>query len=532
MYPKPILSLSTCQIRHYCDEDIDSLSRAANNPQIAKWMRNTFPSPYTTEDARKWISELASPYDFVICTPDGSTLMGGVGLKKRSDIHHRTMEIGYWVGEEHWGKGIASEVVKAFAEWAFAEYDSLLRLEGEVFEGNAGSCRVLEKAGFKLEGKHEMAVEKDGVIAANNTAPEVFVLTSRLLRLNPEYYTVWNDRRRLLICGSLSAPSAGSSPSRALPTSSPTDTTTLSSAVSSSSSSTTTQPYQDLQKTGSSGTTVDDGIKTREDTIRSELAFTIPLLMEFPKCYWIWNYRLWVLGKAVELLDRVVSRGIWTEELGLVGKMLTRDRRNFHAWGYRRHVVAQLESAALSPDGKSPESLVVSEFEYTSKMIRVDLSNFSAWHNRSKLIPRLLDERQADDVARRKFLEDELNLVREALNVGPEDQSLWYYHQFLMLNLFDAVDSSAIAPNLNVSERVAYVTRELDDIKDLLEDYEDIKWLYEALLEYTVALAKLESRSLSEHETEQLRGWLVKLQQLDRTRRGRWAYMRSELGLS
>ncbi|KAH9431037.1 hypothetical protein MCOR02_008346 [Pyricularia oryzae] len=369
-------------------------------------------------------------------------------------------------------------------------------------------------------------------IAANNTAPEVFVLTSRLLRLNPEYYTVWNDRRRLLICGSLSAPSAGSSPSRALPTSSPTDTTTLSSAVSSSSSSTTTQPYQDLQKTGSSGTTVDDGIKTREDTIRSELAFTIPLLMEFPKCYWIWNYRLWVLGKAVELLDRVVSRGIWTEELGLVGKMLTRDRRNFHAWGYRRHVVAQLESAALSPDGKSPESLVVSEFEYTSKMIRVDLSNFSAWHNRSKLIPRLLDERQADDVARRKFLEDELNLVREALNVGPEDQSLWYYHQFLMLNLFDAVDSSAIAPNLNVSERVAYVTRELDDIKDLLEDYEDIKWLYEALLEYTVALAKLESRSLSEHETEQLRGWLVKLQQLDRTRRGRWAYMRSELGLS
>lgn len=95
--------------------------------------------------------------------------MGGVGLKKRSDIHHRTMEIGYWVGEEHWGKGIASEVVKAFAEWAFAEYDSLLRLEGEVFEGNAGSCRVLEKAGFKLEGKHEMAVEKDGVVRATLT---------------------------------------------------------------------------------------------------------------------------------------------------------------------------------------------------------------------------------------------------------------------------------------------------------------------------------------------------------------------------
>lgn len=135
--------------------------------------------------------------------------------------------------------------------------------------------------------------------------------------------------------------------------------------------------------------------------LRSELGFTVPLLMEFPKCYWIWKYRSWLLQQAIERLDPPVARRIWEEELGLDTKMLTKDRRNFHAWGYRRTVVGYLESAALN--GKS---MVESEFEFTTKMIRVDLSNFSAWHNRSKLIPRLLDERGADDNARETFFDE------------------------------------------------------------------------------------------------------------------------------
>jgi geranylgeranyl transferase type-2 subunit alpha len=137
------------------------------------------------------------------------------------------------------------------------------------------------------------------------------------------------------------------------------------------------------------------------ESLRSELGFTVPLLMEFPKCYWIWNYRSWLLQQAIERLHPEAARRIWEEELGLDTKMLSKDRRNFHAWGYRRNVVRHLESAALN--GKS---MAESEFEFTTKMIRVDLSNFSAWHNRSKLIPRLLDERQADEGARRKFFDD------------------------------------------------------------------------------------------------------------------------------
>lgn len=122
--------------------------------------------------------------------------------------------------------------------------------------------------------------------------------------------------------------------------------------------------------------------------------------MKSPKCYWIWNYRIWILQQAIERLQVATSRRIWEEELGLVEKMLNKDKRNFHAWGYRRHVVAQLESPSLGG-----ASMVETEFEYTTKMIRQDLSNFSAWHRRSKLIPRLLDERHADDMVRQDFLE-------------------------------------------------------------------------------------------------------------------------------
>jgi geranylgeranyl transferase type-2 subunit alpha len=130
------------------------------------------------------------------------------------------------------------------------------------------------------------------------------------------------------------------------------------------------------------------------------LGFTIPLLIQYPKCYWIWNYRQWTLLQAIERLPMAIARHIWEEELGLTSKMLTKDRRNFHAWGYRRHLVAQLESPQLGGT-----SMVESEFAYTTKMINVDLSNFSAWHNRSKLISRLLDERKADAAARQAFLE-------------------------------------------------------------------------------------------------------------------------------
>jgi geranylgeranyl transferase type-2 subunit alpha len=127
----------------------------------------------------------------------------------------------------------------------------------------------------------------------------------------------------------------------------------------------------------------------------------VPLLMDYPKCYWMWNYRRWILDLAIERLDVAMARRVWEEELGLDTKMLARDRRNYHAWAYRRYLILRLESAELG--GKS---MVEEEFAYTKKMILGDLSNFSAWHNRSKLIPRLLEERRVTDDERLLFFKD------------------------------------------------------------------------------------------------------------------------------
>lgn len=183
------------------------------------------------------------------------------------------------------------------------------------------------------------------------------------------------------------------------PSTLPLGTTTLSSEVSSSCTATLPEnnsliPTRTVQPAAAD---------TTLNLIRSELEFLFPIMVKWPKCYWLWNYRIWLLHEAKARLDLDIAREMWQRELILVGKMLVRDSRNFHGWGYRRQVVSELESPSL--DGSS---MVEAEFEYTTRMIHGDkgLSNFSAWHRRSKLISRLLDERRADDAARRKFLDD------------------------------------------------------------------------------------------------------------------------------
>ena len=151
------------------------------------------------------------------------------------------------------------------------------------------------------------------------------------------------------------------------------------------------------------------GFKTSHDAsinlISDELSFLLPLMRKYPKCYWIWNYRLWLLEQSTRYLSAVAGRHLWQQELVLAGKMLSLDSRNFHGWGYRRTVANALESPEVQSDGPA-NTLTEQEFNYTTKMINTNLSNFSAWHTRSKLIPKLLTQKQADTVARRKFLDE------------------------------------------------------------------------------------------------------------------------------
>ncbi|OAA76347.1 protein prenyltransferase [Akanthomyces lecanii RCEF 1005] len=355
-------------------------------------------------------------------------------------------------------------------------------------------------------------------------------LTTKLLRINPEYYTAWNTRRRCLISGPLEKKNKESLPQCALDrhetseglidapqyilqnNSSETETKRNRTATSERNAA-----PREKQKDGN-----EVNISQCSETVRDELIFTVPLLMAHPKCYWIWNYRMWVLEQTTSLLSVEVAKSVWQEELELVGKMLDRDRRNYHAWAYRRYVVSHLESAEL--EGRS---MAESEFAYTTKMIKGDLSNFSAWHNRAQLIPRLLVEREADDSSRRAFLDQ-----GNGLNVGPEDQSLWYYHQYLIWSVAEQPSNLLIVPGMALEDRVNLITREIDFIKDLLDDYKDVKWIFEMLLEYTLLISKLRNKSLAAEQKCELEGWVLRIKKLDPQRSNRWEELTKKLKTS
>ncbi|KAH8756829.1 geranylgeranyl transferase-like protein type II alpha subunit [Hyaloscypha finlandica] len=363
-------------------------------------------------------------------------------------------------------------------------------------------------------------------IAERQYTLEVLELTSKLLKKNPEYYTIWNVRRRLLIYGLFSKPSVSSSHSTESLNTSLIDTTKASfenssfSTTTSSAASTTIPQNPVSPNRGRNGTTL--------DLIKADLEFLFPIMMKYPKCYWLWNYRLWLLQEANERLEPVVARELWKRELTLVGKMLVKDSRNFHGWGYRRRVVSELESSRLGG-----QSMVESEFEYTTKMIHGDkgLSNFSAWHRRSKLIPRLLGERSASDEARRLFLDDEFELIIAAMYTDsyPYQQSAWFYYQFLMTTVTDYVGHATITPNFTPEDRAEYVTRQLVILKDMLDGAEDCKWIYNALIDYTMALCRIEERAVDSDERQDCATWLTELRKLDPDRSGRWDDMEKSL---
>jgi RimJ/RimL family protein N-acetyltransferase len=89
--------------------------------------------------------------------------IGSIGLSPNQDVHRLTAEMGYWLGEPFWGKGIMSEAVAKFADYGFEQF-GLLRIYAEPYAPNAASGRVLEKAGFVLEGRLRSSVIKDGQI--------------------------------------------------------------------------------------------------------------------------------------------------------------------------------------------------------------------------------------------------------------------------------------------------------------------------------------------------------------------------------
>ena len=150
------------RLRPWAWADEDALVRHAHNRNIWRNLRDVFPHPYTHEDARAWLERVvdARPITNFAIEVDGDAA-GSIGLRLHEDIHRLSAEIGYWLGEAHWGQGIATDAVVSMTRYGFKEF-GLERIHAEVFEYNPASMRVLEKAGYELEGRLRRAAVKDG----------------------------------------------------------------------------------------------------------------------------------------------------------------------------------------------------------------------------------------------------------------------------------------------------------------------------------------------------------------------------------
>lgn len=157
-----------CVLRRWAPSDLESLLENANNPKISINMRDIFPYPYTVEDGEMWLKIASNeklPCNFAIAV--NNQAVGGIGLTLGEDIERISAEVGYWLGEKYWGKGITSSALKGIVEYGFNEL-GLERIFAKPLEQNITSRRVLEKNGFKLECIMEKSVIKEGEI--NNQA--------------------------------------------------------------------------------------------------------------------------------------------------------------------------------------------------------------------------------------------------------------------------------------------------------------------------------------------------------------------------
>ena len=150
------------KLRPWTMNDLDSLVQNANNWKIAKFMTDQFPSPYTLEDGKSFIEFASKENPIHIFAIDiNEQAVGAIGIHPQSDIHKKSAELGYWLAEPFWGHGIISRAVKDMVDFAFKTYD-INRVFARPFGTNKASQKVLEKAGFTLEGKFEKTLFKGG----------------------------------------------------------------------------------------------------------------------------------------------------------------------------------------------------------------------------------------------------------------------------------------------------------------------------------------------------------------------------------
>ena len=155
-----------CQLRKWRMEDAADLAAVIANPRILENLRDGIPYPYTEADGREVITAMLSVneqdmFAFAITVQD--RVIGSISVSRQSNIHSRTAELGYYLAEEYWGRGIATEAVQQICEYVFSHSD-ILRIFAEPFAYNVASQHVLEKAGFQFVGTLRQNAVKNGKV--------------------------------------------------------------------------------------------------------------------------------------------------------------------------------------------------------------------------------------------------------------------------------------------------------------------------------------------------------------------------------
>ena len=149
-------------LRPWSLNDLDSLVKYANNFNVAKNLTNKFPHPYTEENGKFFI-HMATKHDppNILAIDIKGEAVGGIGIHPQDDIMCKNAELGYWLAEPFWGKGIMTRAVPQMIEYGFKHWD-ISRIYARPYGTNIGSQKVLEKAGFKLEARFEKTIFKNG----------------------------------------------------------------------------------------------------------------------------------------------------------------------------------------------------------------------------------------------------------------------------------------------------------------------------------------------------------------------------------
>jgi RimJ/RimL family protein N-acetyltransferase len=152
------------QIRPWQKQDAQALAAIANNRKIWNNVRDQLPNPYTVMDALQWMNHIKDqkPEQHQAILYNG-LVVGNIGCKLQEDVYRKSIEIGYFVGEPYWGKGIATEAIKLFVQHLIEKFQPI-RIYAEVFAYNQSSMKVLQKNGFFLESIRRNAAIKNNEI--------------------------------------------------------------------------------------------------------------------------------------------------------------------------------------------------------------------------------------------------------------------------------------------------------------------------------------------------------------------------------